>query len=322
MKNFTRKTSLELSFVLLLILGGYAIAKAQDQQSDKTKKVKIEVEVTENGSKSTTITEKQMDRDGVDQALNEMVEEIEFILEEAMNDMDDTDLEIIIRRNGNADEPRFRKHMMAVPDAALTWSTEIEQRAFLGVIAMEIEDDEAKELKIEKGARIEKMVEGSAAEKAGLMEGDILTLVDGVEVADFSDVARAIRANDPGEKIDIEFIREGKKKKISAELGQQQARAYAYHYNWDSDNPSVHAPHPPRPPRHEFGVPHFETIIRGDDRKAFLGIVGKSIDDYGGVQLQEIFEGSAAYEMGLKVGDVVHAINGNETKNIRNTYRN
>ena len=85
MKNFTRKTSLELSFVLLLILGGYAIAKAQDQQSDKTKKVKIEVEVTENGSKSTTITEKQMDRDGVDQALNEMVEEIEIILEEAMN---------------------------------------------------------------------------------------------------------------------------------------------------------------------------------------------------------------------------------------------
>ena len=166
MKLNTRKTLQELSFLALLLLGGYAIAKAQDQPSNFSKKVKIEVEVTENGSKSTTITEKQMDQDGVDRELDEMVQEIEIILEEAVNDLEETDLEIIIRRNGNKEEPRFRKHMMAIPDAPLAWSEEGGSRAFLGVVASAIEKDQADELKIDGGAEIEKVVEGSAAEKA------------------------------------------------------------------------------------------------------------------------------------------------------------
>jgi len=193
MKLNTRKTLQELSFLALLLLGGYAIAKAQDQPSNFSKKVKIEVEVTENGSKSTTVTEKQMDQEGVDRELDEMVQEIEIILEEAVNDMDETDLEIIIRRNGNTEEPRFRKHMMVIPDAPLAWNEESEPRAFLGVVATKIEGED---LDLEKGARINKVVKGSAAEKAGLKEGDIITVLDGKEVSGFSDVAESIRVFD------------------------------------------------------------------------------------------------------------------------------
>lgn len=296
MKIFIRKTIQELTFLLLLILGGFAIAKAQDQQSTNSKKVKLEVEVTENGSKSTTITEKQMDQDGVDRELDEMIEEIEIILDEAVNDLDETDLEIIIRRNGNVEEPRFRKHMMAVPDAPLVWNEESEPRAFLGVVATKIEVEEAKDLDLEKGARINKVVKGSAAEKAGLKEGDIITVLDGNEVSDFSDVAEAIRVNEPGDNVKIEILRDGNKKTIDAELVRQQSRSYAYSFDWTSDEPNV------RPPHHVFSVPHFESMMDVHARKAFLGIVGKSVEDEGGVRLEEVFEGSTANEMGLKEG--------------------
>ena len=298
----------------MLLLGGYAIAKAQDQPSNFSKKVKIEVEVTENGSKSTTITEKQMDQDGVDRELDEMVQEIEIILEEAVNDLEETDLEIIIRRNGNKEEPRFRKHMMAIPDAPLAWSEEGGSRAFLGVVASAIEKDQADELKIDGGAEIEKVVEGSAAEKAGLEEGDIILTLDGEDVKSFSDVADAIRANKPGDKIKIELLRDGKKKSIEAELGKQQSRSHAYNFDWDSDDFAV--PHPPRPP-HIAAIPNIERFIHENEPKVFLGIVGKTIGEDKGVQLQKVYEGSTAEEMGLNRGDEIHKINGEKIEDIK-----
>ncbi len=311
MKLNTRKTLQELSFLALLLLGGYAIAKAQDQPSNFSKKVKIEVEVTENGSKSTTVTEKQMDQEGVDRELDEMVQEIEIILEEAVNDMDETDLEIIIRRNGNTEEPRFRKHMMVIPDAPLAWNEESEPRAFLGVVATKIEGED---LDLEKGARINKVVKGSAAEKAGLKEGDIITVLDGKEVSGFSDVAESIRANQPGDKIKIELLRDGKKKSIEAELGKQQSRLHAYSFDWDSDDFAV--PHPPRPP-HIAAIPNIERFIHKNEPKVFLGIVGKTIGEDKGVQLQKVYEGSTAEEMGLVRGDEIHKINGEKIEDIK-----
>lgn len=314
MKNFTVKTIQEIVFLIALNLGGVAIAKAQDQKPSNSKKVIIEVEVTENGTKSITVIEKHMDQEEVDLELDEMLEDIEVILDEAVNEIDQTDLEIIIRRNGNMEEPMFRRHIMAVPER-IDWNEESESRAFLGVMTSKVDKEEAEKLNIDKGVKIDKVVQGSAAEKAGLLQGDIIIELDGKEVNSFNEVATCIHANEPGDAIIIELSRDGEKKKITAELGEHSPRSYSYKFDWDSKG--ERPPHPPRPPHHDFGLPHFESIIEQHDRKAFLGIVGKSVEKDGCVRLQEVFEGTAAAKMGIKQGDVVQLINGHETKDIK-----
>lgn len=314
MKNFTVKTIQEIVFLIALNLGGVAIAKAQDQKPSNSKKVIIEVEVTENGTKSITVIEKHMDQEEVDLELDEMLEDIEVILDEAVNEIDQTDLEIIIRRNGNMEEPMFRRYIMAVPER-IDWNEESESRAFLGVMTSKVDKEEAEKLNIDKGVKIDKVVQGSAAEKAGLLQGDIIIELDGKEVNSFNEVATCIHANEPGDAIKIELSRDGEKKKITAELGEHSPRSYSYKFDWDSKG--ERPPHPPRPPHHDFGLPHFESIIEQHDRKAFLGIVGKSVEKDGCVRLQEVFEGTAAAKMGIKQGDVVQLINGHETKDIK-----
>jgi len=57
-------------------------------------------------------------------------------------------------------------------------------RAFLGVATQPLSDDLAKQFGLEHGALVAEVTPGSAAEKAGLREGDVITKVNGTEVTD------------------------------------------------------------------------------------------------------------------------------------------
>lgn len=59
---------------------------------------------------------------------------------------------------------------------------------------------------------------GSGAYEAGLAQGDEIVKVDGLKVADFSDLTIAVFTHQPGEKIQVEFKREGKLKTLEVLL--------------------------------------------------------------------------------------------------------
>ncbi len=68
------------------------------------------------------------------------------------------------------------------------------------------------------GVRIDSVLPGSPAEKAGLAGGDLLVKIDGREIADLRAYAEVLRAHAPGDTIAIEVERGGERVQVSATL--------------------------------------------------------------------------------------------------------
>lgn len=86
------------------------------------------------------------------------------------------------------------------------------QLAFLGVSTLPNTDGQG-------GATIQNVVDGSAAETAGLQVGDIITSVDGEEVSDGSELRARIISKEPGTTVTIGVIRDGRELFLAATLG-------------------------------------------------------------------------------------------------------
>ncbi len=69
------------------------------------------------------------------------------------------------------------------------------------------------------GAFVVDVFDGSAADRAGLESGDVITSINGSSVQSAEDVARAIRALDPGDTIELTWERQGMQRDASVSLG-------------------------------------------------------------------------------------------------------
>jgi len=74
-------------------------------------------------------------------------------------------------------------------------------------------------LSVNEGAYIQSVSSGSAADKAGIKEGDIVTSFNGKTITSASDLLIAIREKSPGDTVKIELVRNGKTMEVSATLG-------------------------------------------------------------------------------------------------------
>lgn len=103
------------------------------------------------------------------------------------------------------------------------------QRALLGILycdLSEIEEnseaadsiDNFRELRKFKGAYISDVLENSAAKEAGLQKGDIITKIAEKNVTTKSIVLEEVGKLRPGDKINLEIIRDGKTKHFTATL--------------------------------------------------------------------------------------------------------
>jgi putative serine protease PepD len=77
------------------------------------------------------------------------------------------------------------------------------------------------------GAKVESVVAGGPADRAGLRAGDVIIRVGKQAVSTPEDVAKAIVAQRPGDKIDIEIRRNGATETIKATLGDRPTNAPA-----------------------------------------------------------------------------------------------
>jgi len=96
------------------------------------------------------------------------------------------------------------------------------QRAYLGLtyIPDNVSDEELKKLGVKQGegVYVSGVNDGSAAKDAGVKEGDYITGINGVEVASASEMVEQVANYRPGDKITIEFARNGKAMKGTATL--------------------------------------------------------------------------------------------------------
>lgn len=103
-------------------------------------------------------------------------------------------------------------------------------RAYLGVRFIVINETIAKTNKLPRdygalvlrGQRPEELavMPGSPADKAGLVENDIILEIDGQKITEEQSLARVVRAKKPGDKVTLKILHKGEEKNITVELGE------------------------------------------------------------------------------------------------------
>lgn len=161
--------------------------------------------------------------------------------------------------------------------------------AFLGVIT---DNDD-------RGARIEEVTENSAADKAGLKEGDVITKVDETKIERPEDLTKVVQKHKPEDKITITYYRDGKTQKTEATLGKRKGMSFSmppqafetpgFNFNWNED-----------PMPHVFSYPG----------KPRLGIKAQDTEEGKGVKVLSVDDESTAEKAGIKEGDVITEFDG------------
>ncbi len=96
------------------------------------------------------------------------------------------------------------------------------RRGMLGVTIQDLTPELADAFGVERqrGVVITQVVEDSAAEKAGLKSGDVVTAVDGRPVNRAADLRNKVGMAPVGEKVTLSILRDGKKKDVTATISE------------------------------------------------------------------------------------------------------
>jgi Do/DeqQ family serine protease len=98
------------------------------------------------------------------------------------------------------------------------------QRAVLGVSIQDITSQLAKDKKLKSmdGVYVAGISENSAAQKAGIKEGDVITNVNGVNIKTVPELQEQVARYRPGDNITVDINRDGKTQKLKVELKNSQ----------------------------------------------------------------------------------------------------
>ena len=88
------------------------------------------------------------------------------------------------------------------------------QKGLLGVRGVALKSSYSRQLNINEteGFYIDEIEEGFGAGSAGLTKGDIIKSVDGFKINRFSDLSGYLSSKRPGDKVEVNYVREGKLK--------------------------------------------------------------------------------------------------------------
>ena len=110
------------------------------------------------------------------------------------------------------------------------------RRGQLGVSVRRIDSDMAQSLGMSetKGVIVNSVVPGSAAERAGIRQGDVITELDGAAVNDSNAFRNHIASTAPGTEVTLTVLRDNREQKIRAALGEFKADSAAAEEGRDS----------------------------------------------------------------------------------------
>ena len=88
------------------------------------------------------------------------------------------------------------------------------QKGLLGVRGVALKSSYSRQLNIDEteGFYIDEIEEGYGADTAGLTRGDIIKSIDGFKINRFSDLSGYLSSKRPGDKVEVNFVREGRLK--------------------------------------------------------------------------------------------------------------
>ena len=117
---------------------------------------------------------------------------------------------------------------MSTVEAALEHGGSI-ARGYLGVEIQPVSQDIAENLGLKSaaGAIVDKVMPGTPAAEAGLKTGDVITKLNGKDIAEASDLTLQVGMLKPGEKVELTYMRDGAEKTADATLAPQKAEKTA-----------------------------------------------------------------------------------------------
>ena len=138
----------------------------------------------------------------------------------------------------------------------------------------------------DRGALIGRVLDGSAADKAGIRVGDLLVEIDDVAVSDAPSVKRAL-ARSAGAEVRIEVIRDGKRRTLDATLPDGQGAADGLRFGPFGDDTKRFEWTHPDGADHGWGEGRvFEWKLDGDWPEGVHEAVRKALEE-AGVQQDE-----------------------------------
>ena len=177
-----------------------------------------------------------------------------------------------------------------------------EKKAMLGVTTE----------KGDHGVRISDVDEGSAAEKAGLKEDDIITEVGNKKINDPDDIVAAIAGYKPKDEVTIKYERNGKPADTKATLGSRSGNFFkTFSFNNEGMGGDFNMLKPAMP-RMQDGTFNLLRDL-GNPR---LGVRIEDLDEGDGVKITNVESGSAAEKAGLKKDDIISEIDGKKVKTV------
>jgi Do/DeqQ family serine protease len=99
-------------------------------------------------------------------------------------------------------------------------------RGYIGVYLHEVDEDLQRSLRLgtARGVLVEDVNGGSPAERAGLRRYDVITAVDGRGVQDTAELIRTIASREPGTRVALQVVREGRAENMEVELVERPLR--------------------------------------------------------------------------------------------------
>jgi serine protease Do/serine protease DegQ len=171
------------------------------------------------------------------------------------------------------------------------------ERGILGVNIVTLDPGTADNLGIKdaQGALVSQVVEGSAAERAGVKAGDVITGVNGTQVKSGAELRNRIGMLRVGEQVHLTVLRDGKAREITATV---QARSDAAPGERGGDQGGGGA---------------------GEAAALHPSLEGATFADApgGGVAVRAIAPGSPASQSALREGDVISGVNRRPVANLR-----
>ena len=159
------------------------------------------------------------------------------------------------------------------------------KRGVLGVNIQTLTPDIAESMGLAntQGALVSQVVEGSAAEKAGIKAGDVVTAINGKSVKDATGLRNAIGLLSVGDRVDVALLRDGKPRRVTAVIGERDTA------DEDTESTGMHS-----------------------------GLDGANLADApgGGVLVRTVAEGSPAAQRGLRTNDVIIGVGRTRVANL------
>jgi serine protease Do len=231
------------------------------------------------------------------------------------------------RRNVIIRDGKGNTRYKIAPDSfeGFSWSSDDgKPGAFLGVTTKE--DNDGKEDVKSTGAEVTNVTKESAAEKAGLQKGDIITRINDKKVTDPESLSEVVTSFKPKDEVTVYFKRDGKENSLKATLGERKS-GMTYSFNGaDGFGRSFSMPRIQTIPDIDMGDMTPRVWSPGGSngynysfdtypRQQKLGLKVQDTEDGKGVKVLDVDKDSPAEKAGLKKDDVVTEIGGTKVSN-------